>query len=371
MRMGFLKACALLAVPVFVLGAFGCAEEVGQNSGYLLQDTELYPEVSAPYEEESKAALARWEESKNNLLTSADVAREVAAELFAYACYNEEYLDRFVYFSDQNGSTEVGLGASEATVQNYKLMVRGTEENPGYKYHYTLKYVDRNSTGLPSAVFSTGNRLRFVSDGNKLYRFNADNIEYIDDEALGDDILTCTWNIDSGSWGTDDSPVVKRSGQKLTLDEIEKEIITYAQNGWEAIIHGNLNILADDIVESATITEMTSGEHTIYTVVMNIDTDVANADEASKAMLMSANSPASDCNWVSREDGGGFTIIYQIWDNGLFKLYGLNETWEGSIIGMSGSIKSTLSVKYSYSARDTDMTEKLAMLEEAKKLNEG
>ena len=96
MRMGFLKACALLAVPVFVLGAFGCAEEVGQHSGYLLQDTELYPEVSAPYEEESKAALARWEESKNNLLTSADVAREVAAELFAYACYNEEYLDRFV-----------------------------------------------------------------------------------------------------------------------------------------------------------------------------------------------------------------------------------------------------------------------------------
>ena len=264
----------------------------------------------------------------------------------------------------------MGLGSSQATKQDYKLIIHQSDSTAGYKYHYTLKNVDSNSTGLPSSVFGSGNRLRFIEDTDKLYRFNATDIRYIEDESLTEDILTCSWTIDNSSWGTIDPPIVKREGAKLTLEQIKEDIINTANTyPGDAVIHGNINILADDIVESATITEMTSGEHTIYTVVMNIDTDVANADEASKAMLMSANSPASDCNWVSREDGGGFTIIYQIWDNGLFKLYGLDETWEGSLMGMTDNTRFNVSVKYSYSERDTDMTEKLKMLEEAKELN--
>lgn len=96
---------------------------------------------------------------------------------------------------------------------------------------------------------------------------------------------------------------------------------------------------------------------------MDIDTEVANADTASMQMLRSANG-SSDCEWVSEEDGGGLKIIFQIWDNGLFKLYGLNETWNGSTYGFNGTASSNLSVRYSYSGRDTDLTEKQKMLDE-------
>lgn len=368
MKSMLIKILSLLAVPAMVIGASACKDNIAANAGYELLDKDVYPAVEAPYEEESKAAIERWLAAQNNPLTSAQVAKEVAAELFAYACYNEEYIDRYVYFSDQTGSTDLGAtGRSTVTKQDYKLIIHEGEDTPGYKYHYTIKHVDEISgvISMFKSLFESGTRLRFVTDTNKLYRFDGSDPHYLDDEDVVQDILTCNWSPDKGSWGTDDPPIVKREGEKLTLDEMAQDVLETARSGGESVMHCNINILADGIVDSATINPMPSGDG--YTVTMNINIDVANDDEASITMLRNANG-SSDCRWVSPDGGNSSTalqILYQVWDNGLFKVYGLKETWNGTTNGFRGTANSSLSVQYSYSDRDTDITEKLAMLDEA------
>lgn len=363
MKRTIIKILSLLAVPAIVVGAAACKDDIAANAGCELLDKDVYPAVEAPYEEESKAAIERWLAAQNNPLTSAQVAKEVAAELFAYACYNEEYIDKYVYFSDQSGSTRLPSGVSEATKQDYKLIIHEGEDTPGYKYHYTLRKVDNNTTFFPDSLFERGNQLRFVVQTNTLYRFAATDVHYGENE-----ILTCTWSVDpSLDWGVseDEPPIVKREGEKLNLEQIEEDIIQIAESGGEAVIHGNINILADDIIDSATITSsQTDDGDAIYTIVANLNAEVANADPSSSAMLKQSND-SDNCRWLTTEEGGTLRLIYQIWDNGLFKLYGLSETWQGTIVAMSGTMNSTLSVQYSYSDRDTDMTAKLAMLDEA------
>ena len=365
-----LKICALAAVPAVVLGASSCATDIGENKSYTLEDDGTYPAVSAAYEQESRAAIDRWKSARNDEA----VVKQVAAELYAYACYNEEYIDKYVYFSSQTGSTDLGSkGMGDVTTQNYKLIVHQGEDTPGYKYHYTLKKVNE-ATGTIDTFrsFFESARMRFVTDTDKLYRFEGDDIRYEDGHDMGSEqpILTCDWKTGS-DWGKDDPPIVKREGDKLTLDGIEEDIIQIAEgNGDEPVIHGNVNILAENIVKSASITEGKADGHSVYEVTMELDVDVANADGASVAMLKNANS-ASECGWATDENGSGPEITYQIWDNGLLKYYKIDETWEGKIkvllLSYSGGADTETEVWYSYSQKDTDMTEKLAMLEEAKK----
>ena len=88
MKRTIIKILFLLAVPAVVVGAAACKDDGAATSGYELLDKDEYPSVEAPYEEESRAAIERWLAAENNPLTSAQVAKEGAAELFAYACYN-------------------------------------------------------------------------------------------------------------------------------------------------------------------------------------------------------------------------------------------------------------------------------------------
>lgn len=378
MKAKIAKILAFLALPAAVLSAAACGDggqSIGANKSYYLQDDGVFPAVAAPYEQESKAAIARWQNASS--ADKAQVAKTVAAELYAYACYNEEYVDKYVYFSSQTGSTSLGNGSGSVTNQNYKLIIHGDEaaNQPGYKYHYTIKHVE-NATGAINTFKSQyeSARLRFVEDTNKLYRFEGDNIRYETDGTTGaaTEMLTCDWKT-GDDWGTDDPPIVKREGTKLTLEQIEQDIIAIADDidNSEAVIHGNINILADNIVKNATITEGTLGGHTVYEIVMEIDAAVANADDASQKMLKHANMNAGRCEWGADENGVGPVITFQIWENGLMKYYKMEEKWEGTVmLVFSGSADTQNEVWYSYSATDTDIAEKLEMLEEAKAAKE-
>ena len=58
-------------------------------------------------------------------------------------------------------------------------------------------------------------------------------------------------------------------------------------------------------------------------------------------------------------------------ENGLMKYYKMEEKWEGTVmLVFSGSADTQNEVWYSYSATDTDIAEKLEMLEEAKAAKE-
>ena len=181
MKAKFLKACALLAAPAVMFAASACGgKNIGENKSYFLADDDIYPSVAVPYEEESRAAIERWKSAGGSRKDEA--AKEVAAELYAYACYNEEYIDKYVYFSSQTGSTDLGAsGSGDVTTQNYKLIIHESESTPGYKYHYTLKKVNEATGTINTfkSLFESA-RLRFVENTNKLYRFEGDGIRYVE-----------------------------------------------------------------------------------------------------------------------------------------------------------------------------------------------
>ncbi|MDE6613226.1 MAG: hypothetical protein K2K28_01575 [Clostridia bacterium] len=211
-----------------------------------------------------------------------------------------------------------------------------------------------------------------------LYRFEGNSIGIGDyNDRLGFNMLKCDWRT-GDDWGRPDITMVK-GGFLNTEEEIKNDISANATDD-NHTIRANINTLADNIVKCAHIVESDG----LVTVVMVIDTDVANNDEASVKMLTKANGTDGDCHWQAKEeyedDGAavtgvgedtGLKIIFTLWPNGLFKQYIVIERWQGKmdipVLSVKGVADSTTIVQYSYSDRDCDMTGYLEMLEEAKK----
>ncbi len=347
----FIKALTL-GVATAVLGgaaAFSAACTKLQTN-FLKGKTDAYntaPVQEAYYEDLSAAAIAEWK---------ADGAKapETAGKLWALACYNERYLEKFCYFLDQDGTTKVGGGDSHAIKQEYYLRWNETSDHCGYRYHYTIKEVESMTgilAGLKSAFEDA--TLRVSVDTNVFYRYRGDD----KDIKMGEDgILTVDWH-EGEDWGKveEDNKMVK-SEEIPTLEGIEEDIgesVIGKDNNNNVTIHGNINTLAENIVKSAEITENTDGS---YSVTMVIDNEVANADEASLKMLRNANS-SGDCKWKADGDDTGLKIDFTVWANGLMKEYTIDESWKGKISGFSGSVDSVTVVKYSYADSDTDVTE--------------
>ncbi|MDE6598189.1 MAG: hypothetical protein K2K60_06090 [Clostridia bacterium] len=382
----FIKIISCIVAPVvavcaFLTGCKKCGKDVETPAGEIMQDFEVAPTQEARYEEYTKSALAEYMLVANQHLKEDDegvdseneevqaAAKTAAAKLFAYACYNERHLDRYAYFSNQEGKTDLGDtgGKGLAIKQEYFLRVNENDNSCGYRYFYTLKKVIEASGTIKTfkSKFESA-KLRFTDQTDILYRFQGDNLRVgAKHEVLGCELLDCDWKTDKSDWGKHELQVKKRDF--IAPENIEEDIQRWAGvdiSGQDCgTIHANINILAENIMEYAMILE--EGEGDGYLVVMMMDTDVANGDEASLKMLRQANG-SNNCVW--RKDGGdtGLTIAFRIWGNGLFRMYRTVECWYGSIVGTKGTVSSETEVYYSYSDRDCDMTENLAMLEKAK-----
>ncbi len=391
----FAKVFTLIAVPVIAASMLfaGCKSCKGKAvdpppENQLMRDIEVPPEQHAYYEAQSRQVIEEYQEvaarhtdangevdANNSEVVAA--ASSAAAKLYAFACYNERYLDKFVFFGDQVGDTDVsGFGSATAERQEYFLRVNESENTCGYRYHRTIKKVKESSGTIDTfkSLFESA-RVRMTDKTNLLYRFEGNDIRYGEhNDALSCDVLTCNWRT-GDDWGKADIEMVKGSYLE-TLDDIKADILASA-NGDNKNIRGNINILADNIVKYANIVvdEETGG---IF-VLMTIDTDVANADDASMAMLKNANGTSGNCLWkgdpstVNDEGFGedtGLRIIYALWPNGLFRMYNIIERWEGKmdlkIAKPTGLAESTTLVYYSYSDHDCDMAGYLNMLEAAK-----
>ena len=151
-----LKALSLLTVPVIFLCAFitGCkkGKDVELDNGQIMQDMQTAPLQKAAYEEYSRQALEEYKNVASQHTVDGEIdtenenviaaANKASAKLFAYACYNERLLDKYVYFSHQEGNTDLGLsGSATALRQEYYLRVNESGNTCGYRYHYTIKKV--------------------------------------------------------------------------------------------------------------------------------------------------------------------------------------------------------------------------------------
>lgn len=377
------KVFSLIIAPLVLIGVFlsGCkkGKAVDIDNGGIMQDMDVAPTQTPAYEQYSRQAIAEYKavaarhtdeegevDTENGEVLEA--ARTAAAKLYAYACYNERTLDKYVYFSHQDGETDLGAsGAANAHRQEYYLRVNESGDTCGYRYHYTIKKVIESSgivAGFNSLFESA--RLRFTDKTNLLYRFEGDKIRVGEEnERLGCNVLACDWKT-GADWGKPD--IEMKKSEYIEPENIKADI--EANAGEENItIRGNINILADDIIKHALILEDDVGDGVM--AVMTINTAVANSDDASLKMLRKANS-SNDCIWVdSDEETSGLMIVFRVWGNGLFRFYSISEKWSGKIEIFNGAADSSTTVNYSYSDRDCDMTKNLEMLEAAKKAKAG
>lgn len=387
------KFLSLLVAPVVFICSLlaGCkpGKPVDVDNGDIMQDIDVKPTQTPAYESYSRRAIEDYKSVAARHTVDGEIdyenpeviqaAKTAAAKLYAYACYNERTLDKYVWFSDKRGSTDLGaMGAASVIKQDYYLRINESENSCGYRYYYTYKYANEYSGlvgGFKSAFEAA--RLRVTVDTDTMYRFEGNNMHLGRvNPTLGCNMVEGDWLTKNDDWGVKDIPMVKQ--EFIAPENIADDIIVQAQEYTaekisNTTIHGNINILAENIIKYASIIE--DSETGRYLIMLNIDTGVANTDRPSVDMLTKENGTSGDCTWKGKDEEGasgiaedtGMKIIFSIWDNGLFNSYTIVERWTGKIVGFNGEAESSITVNYSYSDRDCDMSKNLAMLEEAKK----
>ena len=367
---------AVASAFISVCFLVGCSKSVAVTTDELIRDIDVAPTQSAAYEEYSKQVLSDFFDiAKKHSSADGEIdyeneevqnlARPTAAQLFAYACYNERTLDQYVFFASQEGDTDISAGSATAIKQEYYLRVNETEKSCGYRYHYTIKMVERSegTIGMFKSAFESA-RTRITDETDLLYRLEGSNIRVgKKNDILDVNMLECDWETGK-DWGVHDIEIVK--GDYIEPDKIEDDIVDVAGED-NITMRANINILAKDIVQHAVIMRDESEDGLLegYVIFMTIDTKVANKDEASLKMLRKANG-SDDCEWVNEGGDSGLSIVFRIWENGLFRMYSVSEKWSGKISGFSGTADSSTVYYYSYSDRDCDMTGHLKTLEDAK-----
>lgn len=331
---------------------------------------EAFGQAFSAYKQVADAHKDEYGEVDWNDAEVSSAARTAAAKMFAYARYNLYYLDKFVYFADQEGSTDLGpvTGTAAATKQEYYIRVNENPNSCGYRYHYTIKSVDRQkSTGLVAGMaglFESG-RIRITDQTDRLYRFECEDMKAITthyNSVLKVNVMSCPW-VKGKDWNKPDLKIVKRD--PIAAEDILKDIEENAGAN-DVSMPGNVNILAENVLQAAKIMENDDG----YILIMNVDTAVANKDAASLRMLRNAND-SNDCVWQKGEKSAddtlldedtGLKIVCALWKNGLVRQIAIDERWTGTIKAFNGSAKSYTCTYYSYSDRDCDMTVPLKMI---------
>ena len=349
---------ALVTAATLVLSACGTAGDPPMVDETYLSGHNTAPDFEAYYSEQVAEVLA----------STLDDATK-AAYLWVLAGYNHGQSERFAYFQNKLGETDLGSeGKGKLAYQQYhkELRANDAENFGGGKYHYTIKHV-YDST-LPSIYgdMLEDAAIRFVAnvDGlSGLYRFklNGDGEEvtqFTGKELLGEEILTTKWQTGS-DWGKAEK--VYGAYRIVENDKSLDEVMTALENDIQTCemenrqVMGNLNTLGDGVVKDATIKPSSDGSY--YTIVMTLDLGALNADARSIQFLEDDNT-AKDMKWNK------CNVTFEMWKTGLFKSYSIEENWSGKIVVYDGSAEVSNKVFYSYTAQDCSMDKEVAFLKE-------
>ena len=350
---------ALVTAATLVLSACGTAGDPPMVDETYMSGHNTAPDFEAYYSEQVAEVLASD--------TLVDATK--AAYLWVLAGYNHGQSERFVYFQNKLGKTDLGSqGKGKLAYQQYhkELRANDAENFGGGKYHYTIKHV-YDST-LPSIYGSMleDAAIRFVAnvDGlNGLYRFklngSGDEVtQFTGKDLLGEEILTTKWQTGS-DWGKAEKVygAYRIVENDKSLDEVmtalEKDIQTCEMEDRQVM--GNLNTLGDGVVKDATIKPSSDGSY--YTIVMTLDLGALNADARSIQFLEDDNT-AKNMKWNK------CNVTFEMWKTGLFKSYSIEENWSGKIVAYDGSAEVSNKVFYSYTAQDCSMDKEVAFLKE-------
>ncbi len=238
--------------------------------------------------------------------------------LFTYASYNQVDAPYFYFWAEGRGDTLVGTMLS----QSIRVQV-GLE----YFHQVLSKVTEIKSVALKPAVSFVERAKRRVNYDSKQYRYDGKNIVH-DTE---NDKLIAAWN--SPGAGTSYTP---EKGEYTTLS--------------------NIDFSVREAIKSATVTTVNVNGRSFYKVTMEADATVVNGSEYSMERLKS-DSSADPVSYKY------YTIEFEVWDLGYFRMINYIESWEGKIgfevfgkhIGVSGSSESTNHYTYSYDIEDCNL----------------
>ncbi len=294
-----------------------------------------------------------------------------AAYLWALASYNWGQTSQYAMFQNKVGDTVLKGNQGTMAYQQYHKEKRADGDYKGEKYHYTIKHIyDSNFSSVVEGLLESAN-VRFVAntgDLQGLYRFkiNGDGKEvtmFTGTQLLGEELLTTKWKKGKDFGGNGEeiwkTGIVKENTASLSevIAAIKSDVQTCDVD--DRLIQGNINTLADGVVSGATITKAADGDY--YTVTMTFDLEKLNADSRSIEFLNSDNS-AKNMQWDS------LSVSFEIWDNGLFRSYTIDEKWTGEVGAVAfwfeGSASATNHVYFSYTDEDCSMQKELDYLAE-------
>lgn len=245
---------------------------------------------------------------------------------------NEITAERFNYFQYKVGSTD--LNSNHGTLIYQRLR----KQNQKDKDDTTFKLAVNHNFDMIAINFVQDAMIRFVYN-NKIYRIQGDPDNLVYDETSG--LLTMS---PDASWSKGknfgDEEFVQSS---QNLDETKKTCVNWDCDG----------IVLD---EGATITALKNPDGaTYYELKFTINLAVANADSSTIDRLQNDNGG-------SGMSLGKMEVRAEVWECGLMKFYETEETWSGTIVMYSGSADTHTYTWYSYTERDNDMSDTVAIL---------
>lgn len=251
---------------------------------------------------------------------------------------NETKVLRYTYFKYTKGQTTLSEENDFMMVyQRLKKQDREIKDDIILKFPINLGTSD---TLFNLYSFSAAKSKGIYADG-KLWRLAVDMEDLVyDGEGTG------LLSVKDGAWkkGSDFGDKDETSIQTQNREESKKTALNFSK---------------ENIISTEGLSIKHNDEGGYYEITFKANLDIANADSTTIDRLEQDNG-ASNMSFNKLE------VTVQIWDCGLIKEMDYVESWNGKIIGKTGTANAETHIEYSYTLADCDHTETQAIINSLK-----
>lgn len=282
---------------------------------------------------------------------------EKAIYLFLLASYNERDIPYYAYYMDAGGfvhDENTGIDG-ELFVQSYRIVNNTLIDNTEVIYHRSINYAFKlkfgkvDFTSAAAMLLNKADHNLYVGDTKYKVLSAGKDMSALDVEDPAHPVIGVKWQPSTLKESEYDGRITKWEDIDTT-GMTEEEIEFAYRYEWRTYI----NLLAENIVESASIKERSINGKDYWDCQIVIDIPVANADAKTIAGLI-------DSAGFDNMNFNKYILTFEVWDIGVFKFLDSEESWNGSlpIAGLSGlrmPTQSTAPCYYSYEPEDCDLS---------------
>jgi len=315
-----------------------------------------YPDFGTEYITFAPSGTHNWEGAIAGGINGNASVKEKAAYLFLLASYNERDLPYYAYYLDGSGFVNSPSIDGELFALSYKI-VNNTYDDTPRTYSRLINYGNKlfliggkkpvDFTTAAQILLNKAHQEAFV--GDQKYKMVATSMSMIQGETPVDNTIAVEWNKGSLSQKEYDGRIPDWEDLDITgLSQPEIDFIYKYES------RVSMQLLAENIIESATIEEKTLDGKNYWECKIIVDVNVAN-NNAKTIAALEKSAGFSNMNYNK------FELAFEVWDIGVFKFFNAEESWNGSlpIPGLNNlrlPTQSTAPCYYSYNLEDCDLS---------------